>query len=581
MRVVRAAVTTLGFALGAPAVALAVVPDTFIDSGPPSITNSRSATVTFHSDDPAATFECRHDTTSFTACTSPRLVASDQPEGPHTFYVRAVDGADIDPTPATVSWTTDYTPPDTTVTPTAPPRDQATVVFHLASEPGATFQCRRNGESFRRCPAEVSIGPLANGRHTFQARAIDLAGNVDPTPATVSWRVAVPPAVRSVGSAFDATRAQYPGILGICLGAIDYGTRAIKCFGQTAPHSGTLPDRNTLFAIGSVTKVFTATLLAVNVVEGKVALNDPVRSLISPAGGKVNYPNGVTLLDLAQHHSGLPDNPPDNTVYSVHDLLVDAGECYLTVVEPGCPVHLAPEHTHPLDYGYSYSNLGYELLGQVLGLRDGFAPKTINLALPGPMGNVIPPWEPDLDAAVINPLHMNVTKSYIAYTGQANHGYYEAHVATGLASNGSNWDPNSRNGAPFTDAAGSLYSSPTDMLKFLGYSMRGDAPGALGRAYPLLYRSPTLVPLRSAKGPTERVALGWFLNPGHGYTVVSKGGDVEGFHAEIAFAEHQDRGVVVLLNQDTPPGESRVDIACTLLRKLPPLNHNLPCPGHS
>jgi hypothetical protein len=56
VRVVRAAVTMLVFALGAPAVALAVVPDTFIDSGPPSITNSRSATVTFHSDDPAETF---------------------------------------------------------------------------------------------------------------------------------------------------------------------------------------------------------------------------------------------------------------------------------------------------------------------------------------------------------------------------------------------------------------------------------------------------------------------------------------------------------------------------------------------
>ena len=77
-----------------------VVPDTTIGSGPPSLSNSGSATFTFSSNQAGATFQCSLDGGSFTNCTSPRTY-SGLLDGLHTFQVRARDAAgNIDQTPA-------------------------------------------------------------------------------------------------------------------------------------------------------------------------------------------------------------------------------------------------------------------------------------------------------------------------------------------------------------------------------------------------------------------------------------------------------------------------------------------------
>jgi hypothetical protein len=71
--------------LAAPAVASAAAPNTVIDSGPPVVSGEQTATFTFHSTDPTATFQCRHDnSTGYASCSSP-LVLSNLPEGSHTF----------------------------------------------------------------------------------------------------------------------------------------------------------------------------------------------------------------------------------------------------------------------------------------------------------------------------------------------------------------------------------------------------------------------------------------------------------------------------------------------------------------
>jgi large repetitive protein len=53
----------------------------------------------------------------------------------------------------------------------------------------STFQCSRDGASFAACTSPKSYSSLSQGNHTFQVRAIDNAGNVDPTPASRSWFV--------------------------------------------------------------------------------------------------------------------------------------------------------------------------------------------------------------------------------------------------------------------------------------------------------------------------------------------------------------------------------------------------------
>lgn len=62
--------------------------------------------------------------------------------------------------------------------------------FHIASsEANSRFQCRLDRRRWRACRASVTLRRLARGLHTFRARAIDRAGNVDRTPAAKTWRI--------------------------------------------------------------------------------------------------------------------------------------------------------------------------------------------------------------------------------------------------------------------------------------------------------------------------------------------------------------------------------------------------------
>ena len=79
-------------------------PDTKITSGPASATYDTAASFTFSSPDSAATFECRLDASNFAPCTSPASY-SNLGLGSHTFQVRAVDGALVDTSPASQTWT--------------------------------------------------------------------------------------------------------------------------------------------------------------------------------------------------------------------------------------------------------------------------------------------------------------------------------------------------------------------------------------------------------------------------------------------------------------------------------------------
>ncbi|MDQ3102260.1 MAG: hypothetical protein M3Q53_00245, partial [Actinomycetota bacterium] len=57
-----------------------------------------------------------------------------------------------------------------------------------ASEAGASFECRLDDEEFESCDSPQVYRRLDPGRHRFEVRATDLAGNTDPTPAKYRWR---------------------------------------------------------------------------------------------------------------------------------------------------------------------------------------------------------------------------------------------------------------------------------------------------------------------------------------------------------------------------------------------------------
>ncbi len=165
-------------------------PDTTIDSGPTGSVASTMATFTFSSPDAGGgeTFECSLDGAAFTACTSPR---SHGPllETSHTFAVRVRDaGGNVDPSPATRTWTVDVTAPTTTITaaPSGPVSMTSASISFTSNEAG-TFQCSLDGAAYAVCTSPRSLTSLTQGAHTFAVRAHDAAGNMDATPATASW----------------------------------------------------------------------------------------------------------------------------------------------------------------------------------------------------------------------------------------------------------------------------------------------------------------------------------------------------------------------------------------------------------
>jgi hypothetical protein len=87
----------------------------------------------------------------------------------------------------------DVTPPDTAIVsgPTGLIRGRTATFTFSSPEPGVTFECSIDGGAFFACTSPFTTPRLRGGLHTFQVRARDAAGNVDPTPATFEFRIAM------------------------------------------------------------------------------------------------------------------------------------------------------------------------------------------------------------------------------------------------------------------------------------------------------------------------------------------------------------------------------------------------------
>ena len=178
-------------------------PDTTIGAAEPTPTNDPTGDFTFTSNDAAATFQCSVDGAAFTACTTPFATAS-LGDGAHTFAVRARDVAgNLDPFPDTHSWTVDTAPPDTTIGAAEPdPTTDPTGDFTFtATQTGSTFQCSVDGAAFTTCTTPFATAALGDGDHTFAVRAIDPAGNTDPTPDSHAWTIDTAPPDTTIGAA--------------------------------------------------------------------------------------------------------------------------------------------------------------------------------------------------------------------------------------------------------------------------------------------------------------------------------------------------------------------------------------------
>ena len=154
--------------------------------------------------------------------------------------------------------------------------------------------------------------------------------------------------------------------MGIVVGVIEPNGRRVVAYGHLANGDPRTVDGDTIFEIGSVSKVFTSLLLADMVNRNEVALDDPAAKYLPD---DVTLPErsgkAITLLDLSTHSSGLPPLPtnlkpkdPRNPYagYTVDDLY-----------------QFLSGYTLPRDPGseFEYSNLGAGLLGHLLASPRG------------------------------------------------------------------------------------------------------------------------------------------------------------------------------------------------------------------
>ncbi len=298
--------------------------------------------------------------------------------------------------------------------------------------------------------------------------------------------------------------------VGILVGLIDSnGSQVIGHGSLRKSNPTTKPDGNTVFEIGSVTKVFTSLLLADMVVRGEVALNDPASKYLPTA---VTLPTRegreITLMDLATHRSALPRIPtnlsPKDGQNPYADYTVDQMYAFLS----GCNL------TGNIGDKVDYSNLGVGLLGHILSLRAGTDFETL------------------IATRICKPLEMTTTS--IALTPDMLKRLAPGHDDSG--NEVKNWDILTLAGA------GAIRSTVGDMLRFVEANI-GKKKTSLSDAM-----TEQQVTRSAAESPSLSIGLGWFKLAGFGSEIVWHNGQTGGYHSFIGFDPKRGVGVVVLSN---------------------------------
>jgi D-alanyl-D-alanine-carboxypeptidase/D-alanyl-D-alanine-endopeptidase len=317
--------------------------------------------------------------------------------------------------------------------------------------------------------------------------------------------------------------------VGIVVGILEPdGRTRVVAFGDPGP--GQLPlDGNSVFEIGSISKVFTATVLAELVKEGKVKLDDPVQKYL-PAG--VHMPvrgdKPITLGNLSEQNSGLPRMPtnfhPANNANPFADYTVQQMYDFLS------------SYQLPRDPGtmFEYSNFGVGLLGHVLALTTG------------------QPYEQMERKRVWEPVGM--TNTAITLTP-----WMKQHLALGHGAGGDvvpNWD------LPTFAGAGAIRSTTVDMLKFASANLHPER-GKLQEAMAFAHES------RAPVGtPNMSIGLNWMIQHSGADTIVWHNGGTGGYRTFLGLDQSKKTAVVVMTNSG---GAGADDIGMHLLDPALPL----------
>ncbi len=297
--------------------------------------------------------------------------------------------------------------------------------------------------------------------------------------------------------------------VGIVVGVIDPAGRRIVAQGTFGEDDERPVTGDTLFEIGSITKIFTALLLADMVQRGEAAYDDPLSKYV-PEGVKTPERDGkpITLEHLANHTSGLPRLPANLMTGDLADPYAGYTAKHLFT--------FLSQHELRRDIGakYEYSNLGGGLLGELLSRRAGSD------------------YEELVKQRICEPLGMDRTAVTLLPE-------LEAQLATGHSKDlepVANWTFQALAGA------GALRSSVNDMLTFLAANLGSmDSPLKPAMASLLAARKPTGM-------PTMEIARGWHILVKEDKEVFWHNGGTAGYRSFVGFSPKSRVGVAVLSN---------------------------------
>jgi D-alanyl-D-alanine-carboxypeptidase/D-alanyl-D-alanine-endopeptidase len=298
--------------------------------------------------------------------------------------------------------------------------------------------------------------------------------------------------------------------LAIVVGVIDAKGRRVIAYGSLAKGDKRPLNGDTIFEIGSMTKVFTSLVLMDMVRKGEVALTDPVSKYL-PASVKVPERNNkkITLQDLSTQSSGLPRMPTNFHPKDDSNPYVDYSVEQLYQFISGYQL------TRDIGAQYEYSNLGVGLLGHVLTLRAG------------------QDYETMVRTRILDPLGMNSTR--VTLTPDM-----KARLAVGHGPNLDpvpNWDL-----SPAVAGAGALRSSANDILTFLAANLGYiKTPLAADMAAEVSIRRP-------AGAPDMQIAYAWHIQSKNGNSIIWHNGGTGGYRTYMGYDPKSRAGVVLLTN---------------------------------
>ena len=176
-----------------------------LDNTPAMLSDEAQAVFAFHVDGAAASTTCAVDGAPAVACTSPYEV--ELADGNHTITITATAGA-LAPATGQYAWQLDTAAPDTSIDQAPGALDPSlapTIAFSTLDADVTHFECALDGAAFAPCTSPIQLA-VSDGSHVFAVRAVDGAGNADPSPAQRSWTVdSIGPAIAITSGPETAT----------------------------------------------------------------------------------------------------------------------------------------------------------------------------------------------------------------------------------------------------------------------------------------------------------------------------------------------------------------------------------------